>query len=134
MKNFLVLIACILSLGFVFNSGHVIAQNVLNQVVTPSAPSGSLTLTTGATSQSLWAANTVQHGAIILNPLSTTQEGIGSVESVWVNITSATATATAGGQNYELVPGATLIVPYGDSSAASWIATTISHKITVIVY
>lgn len=110
-----------------------IATNTTPVALTPVAPTGSLTLTTGATAQVLTAAGTATHGGMILNPASATQQNVGTAESVWVCYTGATAVMQAGAQSFEIAPGGVLELPVGLATGISWIAATAGHRITAEV-
>lgn len=95
-------------------------------------PSGNLTLTAGNTSQTLAAANLCPNFIYISNGLSAADEGgIAATEPVWVNLTSSAAVASPGGASIPVYPGVTQ--PFvAQSTAITWIATTISHKISAV--
>jgi hypothetical protein len=65
---------------------------------TPSAPSGSLTLTTGGTVQQLFSAGEVVHGCTIQNPPNAT-------ESISVNFFTTAISALSGGVTSERLVG-----------------------------
>jgi len=94
--------------------------------VTPSAPSGSLTLTLGGTAQNLFTAGEVVHGCTIQNPATAT-------EKIKVNFFT-TAVTTDGTTSIELTPGQSIGCGFGIATAVSWIAATTSHTINAIKF
>lgn len=102
--------------------------------ITPAAPSGSLTLATGGTSQLLATAGTATHGGMIYNPATAAEQGIATAESVFVSFTGTPAVASAGAQSFEILPGGDLSLPAGLTTAVNWIAATTGHKITAAVW
>lgn len=135
LKHMKLILSALLAVAAMLISPHVaFAQQPPGTLVVPITPGASLVLQNGNTSQGLWNATNVLHGAIIQNPLTASQQGIATAESVFVNFASTTAGTNAGAQNIELVPGAILTFPFGTSLGAAWIATTVGHKISVVVY
>lgn len=100
--------------------------------VTPAAPSGSLTLTTGGTAQALASTGSVLRMLIVNNPSTASLQGIVTAESVFVNVVS-TATNTAGGQSIEILPGEKWSFNLGILTAVSWNAPTTGHKINAVI-
>lgn len=100
---------------------------VLPGSVTPTAPTS--TLATGGVAQSF----AVTHGGYICNPLSTTDQGLGATEVIYVNpVTTATAAGNAGTSN--LAAGQCFNFPPGMTTNLSWIAATTGHKANIVVY
>lgn len=102
--------------------------------ITPVAPSGSLTLATGGTSQALATAGSASHGCFVYNPATATQQGIATAESAFVNITGGAATTASAGQSIELLPGVPFSCPAGLTTAINWNAATTNHRITSVVW
>lgn len=109
------------------SSGHATII-IVPPILTPSAPSGSMTLTTGGTAQNIFATNEIVHGCLISNPLSATDQGISVAENIYVSFIT---TAVSGGAvaTTPLYPGQSLPCPGGLTTAISWIAATTGHKI-----
>ncbi len=104
--------------------------------ITPTAADGSTVLAAAATSQKLCSAGKATRGAWIYNPSTAALQGIAAAESIFVDITGATAvdSLASGGTSIEVLPGAMLNVPEGVASQINWIAATLHHAITAVVF
>lgn len=102
-------------------------------MVTPVPPSGALILSVAGASQQLCAAGEATNGVLILNSATAAQQNIATAESIFVNYTGGAATASAGGQSFEVLPGQSFIIPPGCQTAVNWTAATIAHRITATV-
>jgi hypothetical protein len=110
------------------STGHLCISGVTSGgSITPTAPSGSLTLTAGGTSQQLFAANEVVHGCTIQNPSTAT-------EAIFVDFTGAAAVQTAGGTSIQVPAGASIPCGAGIAKSVNWIAATISHQINAVKF
>jgi hypothetical protein len=107
------------------------ALNQQRVATTVSAPSGALTLASGATAQTLFNANEVINGCAIINPLTATEQGIGAAESITISFIT-TAVAGGGRPTSILEAGQAIACPQGLTQPVSWIATTTSHAINVV--
>ncbi len=94
----------------------------------PAAFSGSYTIGSGGTAQTLAAAGEITTGCLIKNPLTATQQNIMTAESVFINF-NTTATAAAGGTSVELAAGDSIACPGKTLLAVSIIAATTGHRI-----
>ena len=94
------------------------------QSKTMKAPSGSLTLATGGTSQMLFQTAEVFSGCTITNPAT-------AIEPIWVNFFT-TAQGLEGTTSIPVPVGSS--IPCGDriTGPISWIAATTGHKINAI--
>jgi hypothetical protein len=101
------------------------------QTLSPRAPSGATTISSGGTAQSLFAKGEVVGGCYIYNPLTATQQNISTAESLFVNFTGSAAVAAANGQNQEIQPGVAFPCPGPLATSTSIIAATSSHRFTV---
>jgi hypothetical protein len=95
--------------------------------ITPVAPSGSLTLTSGGTSQTLFTAGEVAHGCTIQNPSTAT-------EAIFVDFTGAAAVTTSGGTSIQVPIGSSIPCGAGITTAVKWIAATTSHAINAVKF
>ena len=67
------------------------------------------------------------NGGLIINPLSATDQGVPTAESLWVNLVGAATTSPSNG-TVEIVPGQAFLVPRGSNV---WVtATTSGHQFT----
>jgi hypothetical protein len=89
--------------------------------ITPTAPSGALTLVTGGTAQNLFGAHEVSRGCTITNPSTAT-------ETAWVNFYT-TAVGAEGNTSIPLPPGVSIGCGGPIATAVSWVAATTGHKI-----
>ncbi len=85
---------------------------------------GTTTITTGGTSQTLFAAGTIANGAWITNP-------VGAVESLFVCPTGAAAGVVASGATFELVAGQTMTLGAA-SNAITVNAATTGHAFSAV--
>jgi hypothetical protein len=110
------------------SAGRLCNSSITGGGVTPSAPSGALTLTTGGTAQNLFSAGEVVHGCTIQNPASAT-------EPISVNFFTASSSATAGGTTSISVPaGSSIPCGVGLTTAVSWVAATTGHAINAVKF
>lgn len=81
------------------------------------------------TSQQLMAANAARTGLIIENPISAAGQGIGAVETLYINISGAAAVVD-GGTSIELAPGGVYYSGAGPvpTSQINVIATSANHR------
>jgi hypothetical protein len=84
---------------------------------------------TGGTAVSAVAANA--NGCVITNPLTTTDQGIGTVEPLYVNPVT-TATTTGNTSTFPLAPGQSFNCVPRSTIAVSVNAATTAHKFTVV--
>ena len=92
-------------------------------------PGDVTTLTTGGTAQNIVVAP--MQGCYVTNPLTASDQGIGSAEVVYVN-PNTTATANGYGGNSALQPGQSYSCPPGDQTNLSAIAATSGHRLSVV--
>ena len=94
---------------------------------TPAAFSGAYTIAAGTTAQQLEAASGITNSCSIVNPSTSTEQGIATAESLFVNFVT-TATLLSGGTTIELLPGTGIGCPPRMTTAISVNATTTGHK------
>lgn len=99
------------------------AWPVTNGTYTPTAPttSGATVLVAGGTAQTLFTTAEVVHDCLIINPATAT-------ERVWVNFFT-TATQGTDASSMPLEIGQAIPCGGGLTTAVSWIAATINHRI-----
>ncbi len=99
------------------------AWPVTQGTYTPTAPttSGATVLVTGATAQTLFTAGEVVHDCVIINPATAT-------ERVWVNFFT-TAVQGTDASSVPIEIGQSIGCGGGLTTAVSWIAATINHRI-----
>jgi hypothetical protein len=109
----------LLTLGLVCAAWPAAATN------TPAT--GSLTLASAGVAQNFQNAG-VSVFCVIKNPATATEQGIGTAEAIWVNVTG-TAVAGGGGASISLEPDESQTVGWTGGLAISWVAATAGHKI-----
>lgn len=100
---------------------------VVTPQLTPSAPSGALTLATGGSAQQLFSAGEVVHNCVIQNPPNAT-------EAISVNFYTTATAAASGGTTSVLVGVGSVVSCGGLTTAVSWTATTTGHAINAWKY
>jgi hypothetical protein len=111
--------------GIALTWGTVVAQ------FTPTAPAGALSLASAGVGQML--VPNVINGGIIHNPLLAADQNVGIAESIWVNITSTTASPGGGTTSIEVPPGGSFPL-FGLTTPVSWAALTAGHNINAVVW
>lgn len=95
----------------------------------------SLSLTLGGTAQNAIASNAARKACTIQNPLTSTDQGIATAESLYVNFGGAAAAAST---SFVVLPGQSIsCAPSGNTvitAAVSVVAATTAHKIIVVEY
>lgn len=74
------------------------------------------------------------NGGLITNPISLGGEGIGAVESLFVDPTGAAATLNANGTTFELTPGQTWTAIPGQTTVTTVNAVTNGHKFSAVYW
>lgn len=133
-RRLLFLTIFLLCFYFIYTSPY--AYSAVVSVTPPQG--GSATLATGGTAQLLTSAGSVYSGCLIMNGGTAALEGIGAVESIWIDITGATTgtivSKAYGGTAIEIVPGQSFSCPGGLASSIMWNATTTGHVITALFW
>lgn len=99
--------------------------------VSPSASSGATTITAGGTAQSLFSAGSVTHGCYIVNPQSSTEQGIPAAEILYVDFTGASA-SSGSGTSLPVYPGVSFPCPTALATSVSVVAATTNHAFKAI--
>lgn len=73
-------------------------------------------------------------GCYIQNPLTATDEGIGAVEPLYVNIVTTATTSSLNGTSTALAPGQTFNCVPGQTTNVSANAATSAHNAVVVVW
>ena len=106
---------------------------VVERTIIPIAVSGSLVCGSSGVAQQLQQSVTFPGITVVVcNPSTSNGQGIGVVESIWVDFVS-TAQSTGGSTSIELSPGDTLKIG-PTTNAVSWIANTGGHRIGAYAY
>lgn len=101
-----------------------------NAVQAPNATLAAGTNSTVTTGGTAVTAVTPTNGCQVINPLTATDEGIGAVEPLYLNIVT-TATTAANGSTVALAPGQGFLCVPGQTTAVSMNAATSGHKASV---
>ena len=102
--------------------------------VTPVAGAANHIVTGGTAVTAITAKPAGINGGYITNPLSTTDQGVGTVEPLIVDPTGASPGSNANGTAIALQPGQTFALIPGQTTAVLVNATTTGHKFTSVVY
>ena len=98
--------------------------------ITPQ-PGLASSIATGGTAVA--AAGPTANGIIITNPASATDQGIETVETLYVSPVGA-ATLSANGTTFAIPPGGSWTLSFGQTTNTSVNAATSGHKFSVIVF
>jgi hypothetical protein len=97
----------------------------------PSGVSGTpAILAAGGTAQPLFAAGEITRQCAIINPTTAADQNIAAAEEIWVDFTGKAAVAASGGTSIPVPAGQGMNCPGPLTTSVSWIAATISHRIT----
>ena len=88
-------------------------------------------LTLGGTPQTIVGPN--PQGGFITNPYTSTDQGIGAAEPLFIDPTGNSATTQGNGTTFRLEPGQTWELIPGQTTTTSVNAMTSGHKFSVIV-
>ena len=79
------------------------------------------------------AAGPTANGIIITNPLTATDQGIGSAEPLYINPVT-TAGVAGNGTTFALAPGQSWSLNFGQTTNTSVNAPTSGHQFSVVVF
>jgi hypothetical protein len=117
--------------GWPVDSTH--ALPVMGRTITPISVTGNLVLVASTVPQSLQQSVVIPGITVVIcNPLSPIGQGIGSVESIWVDPVGV-AQDTGGSTSMEIPPGHTVTIG-PTTNAITWTADTGGHRIAAYAY